>query len=176
MNIPITKKSMIKTQRLTLKPFTEHDAVYITDMLTNPEITRTFMVPSYETQEEYAELSGKLIALSSIEDTAHLEYGIFLGDTPIGFINDCGIKDDTIEIGYVVHPDYKGNGYASEATAAVLNELREMGFKTVKAGYFEENQASRRVMEKCGMHGTDEEDSYNYRGKTHRCLYCEINF
>mgnify|MGYP002591663155 CR=1 FL=1 len=34
---------------------------------------------------------------------------------------------------------------------AVLGELRGTGFRKVSAGYFVENEASRRVMEKCGM-------------------------
>ena len=42
-----------------------------------------------------------------------------------------------------------GHGYATEAVRAVLEELRDMGFRRVTAGYFEGNEASHRVMEKC---------------------------
>ena len=51
----------------------------------------------------------------------------------------------------MIHPDYQGCGYATEAVGAVLRELREMGFRKVIAGFFSENSARRRVMEKCGI-------------------------
>lgn len=174
MKLPIKKKKMIITERLTLHPTSEQDIEGLVSLLTNEEITKTFMVPKYETDEEYAALARKLVEFSRIEDTVHLEYGIYLQGKIIGFINDCGIDEDTIEIGYVIHPDYKGNGYATEAVKAVIEDLRDMGFRKVKAGYFEENPASCRVMEKSGMHKTDEEDEEEYRGTVHRCLYCEI--
>ena len=94
----------------------------------------------------------------------------------IGFINDCGVEGDEIEIGYVIHPRCQNHGYASEAVHAVLAELREMGFKRVTAGYFAENTASLRVMEKCGMRRTDKTDTVTYRSKLHHCHYCEICF
>ena len=173
MRIPIIKKEHIATQRLVLKPFTDKDTEDIVALLVDPVITRTFMVPLYETRAKYEELAKKLIAFSQPEDTIHFDYGIYLENKLIGFIDDCGIEEDVIEIGYVIDPAYHGNGYATEAVKAVLPELREMGFKKVQAGYFEENPASCRVMLKCGMHRIDEEDMEEYRGKIHRCLYCE---
>lgn len=38
------------------------------------------------------------------------------------------------------------------------------------------NQASLRVMQKCGMSLTDHTDDIDYRGTHHVCRYCEINF
>lgn len=49
------------------------------------------------------------------EDAARLEYGVYLDGKLIGFVNDCGIEDGEIEIGYVIHPGYPGHGYATEA-------------------------------------------------------------
>ena len=59
----------------------------------------------------------------------------------------------TREIGWSIHPDYQGKGYASEAAAALL----EYGFKRlnlhrVVATCDTRNAASMRVMEKIGMH------------------------
>ena len=50
-----------------------------------------------------------------------------------------------------------------------------MGFEHVKAGFFEENMASCRVMEKCGMTKLDVEDDIEYRGVMHHCLYYGIS-
>lgn len=170
----IRKKSKITTQRLVLKPYDSDDRKRLVELMLNGEITKTFMVPDYETEQEYLELADKLIRFSSIEDEAHLEYGIYLNGEMIGFVNDCGFDDDEIEIGYVIHPDYQNCGYATEAVRAVIGELWEMGFSRISAGFFEGNEASRKVMEKCGMTLNGESDEEEYRGKTLRCFYCEI--
>ena len=69
-----------------------------------------------------------------------------------------------------------GHGYATEAVRAVLEELRDMGFRRVTAGYFEGNEASHRVMEKCGMQPVAYTDEEEYRGVRHLCRYCEVRF
>ena len=163
MNLPIKKKAKIQTERLCLKPYSSEDAGRLAEFFKNDEISKTFMVPDFESEKQ-------------IEDTGHLEYGIYCDNVMIGFVNDCGIEEDTIEIGYVIHPDYKGHGYATEAVLAIVEELREMGFRKVMAGFFEENTASRRVMEKSGMQLNDLVEEEEYRGIIHKCYYCEINF
>lgn len=175
MALPIKKKALIETERLTIKPYALEDVDGLVDLLINPEITKTFMVPKFESLEQAEKLAKKLIVFSQENDTKHLEYGIYLDEKLIGFVNDCGIEDEEIEIGYVIHPDYQGQGYATEAVRAIICELREMGFHKVTAGFFEENTASRRVMEKSGMQQTNVTDEEEYRGEHHICCYCEIS-
>lgn len=162
------------TERLVIKPFEQSDRERLVYLLKNEEITRYFMVPDYKTDGEYYDLADKLIKFSSVDDEKHLEYGIFLNDRLIGFINDCGFDDDEIEIGYVIDPAYQKHGYATEATRAVIDELWGMGFNRITAGFFEGNTASCRVMEKCGMTLTDEVNEEEYRGRTFVCHCCEI--
>lgn len=147
----------------------------LVDLLINPKITKTFMIPKFESLEQMESIAKKLISFSQEENTKHLEYGIYLDGKLIGFVNDCGVKDEEIEIGYVIHPDYQGHGYATEAVRAIICELREMGFYKVTAGFFAENTVSSRVMEKCGMHLTDVIDEEEYRGEHYICRYCEIS-
>ena len=68
MKLPIRKKALIQTERLTL----------------NQEIGKTFMVPDFQTRDQAIALAEKLVAFSCIEDTTHLEYGIYLGDQFLG--------------------------------------------------------------------------------------------
>ena len=174
MGRPIQKKALIQTERLTLKPFSLSDTDRLADLLTDQQITKTFMVTDFETAAQACALAEKLIRFSQIDDTRHLEYGIYVHGRLIGFINDCGIEDDSIEIGYAIHPDEQGKGYATEAVRAVLRELREMGFKKVTAGFFSGNSASRRVMEKCGMKQNELVSHIDYRGVLHKCFHFEI--
>ena len=68
-------------------------------------------------------------------------------------INFFDEKDGSCEIGYGVGSGYWNRGYATEAVHRFLEYLfREKGLNTVYASFFTGNDASRRVMEKCGMH------------------------
>lgn len=176
MTLPIQQKAAIQTERLTLKPHTAQDVDALIALLTDADVTRTFLVPDLPTRSAAEALANALIAFSQPGDTQHLEYGIYLDDALIGLVNNCGAEGESIEIGYAVHPHWQGRGYATEAVRAVLADLREMGFKKVTAGYFAENTASLRVMEKCGMQKTAATDTVEYRGKRHTCRYCEICF
>ena len=172
----IIKKPCIRTERLTLKPYTNEDIPQLVALLTNDKISETFMVPEFKNTDEAAALARKLVSFSSPDDTRHLEYGIYLNGCLIGFIIDCGAEGNEIEIGYVIHPDYQGRGYATEAVKAVIDELRDMGFGKVTAGFFAGNTASRRVMEKCGMKPNGIIDEEEYRGVVHEWRYFEICF
>lgn len=174
MNRQIIKKDCIVTDRLTIRPYRREDRDRLVEMMRNPEITATFMVPDYSDENQFYELADKLIGFSQIEDTTHLEYGVYLDDYMIGFVNDCGYDDEDIEVGYVIDPAYKGQGFATEAVKAVIGELRGMGFKKVIAGFFEGNIGSRKVMEKCGMHLNGHTDDEEYRGKILKCYECEM--
>lgn len=174
MSRQILKKEHIITDRLTLGPYRKEDRERLTEMLRNPEITATFMVPDYSEEVQFYTLADKLIEFSQIKDTAHLEYGVYLDGYMIGFVNDCGYDDEAIELGYVIDPAFKGRGFATEAVNAVISELHEMGFKKVVASFFEGNIGSRTVMEKCGMHLNGNSDYEEYRGKKYKCYECEM--
>ena len=47
MSRQILKKEHIITDRLTLGPYRKEDRERLTEMMRNPEITATFMVPDY---------------------------------------------------------------------------------------------------------------------------------
>lgn len=56
------------------------------------------------------------------------------------------------EMGYMMLPEAQGQGYASEALAAVCEfAFDTCGFHRLKALVVEGNRASRRVLEKCGF-------------------------
>jgi len=64
------------------------------------------------------------------------------------------------EIGYWIGRPYWGQGLIPEATMALLHRsFDELGFDTVWIGYYDGNNNSRRVCEKCGLtyHHTNED-------------------
>ena len=166
------KKDSLQTERLILKAFSECDRHQMVDIFCNEQIKKTYMIPDFANPKQAEALFEKMMDFSKSEN--HFVYGIYVNDTVIGFVNDCEINDSAIELGYVIAPAYQGKGFATEAVQACIDELFRMGFSQVKAGYFEENIASCRVMQKCGMVKMDFEEDIEYKGFSHHCLYYGI--
>ena len=162
----------LKTSRLVLRCFAEQDRGQVIRILRNGEISKTFMLPEFPDDAAAGKLFDHILKNSLSEQ--HFERAVCLEEKVIGFVNDVEIQDGTIELGYVIHPDFQNQGYATEALTASIQELFRQGYSVVRAGYFEENPASGRVMEKSGMHQISKVDAIEYRGKTHRCLYYEV--
>ena len=127
------------------------------------------MLPNFPTEEDAIKLFRRLMELSQGDD--HYVVAICLGDSLIGWINDTEQQGSSIEVGYVIHPRYHGHGYMTEALKASIVDLFDRGYTEVKAGAFEENIASIRVMEKCGMIQQKHMDEIEYRSVMHRCVY-----
>lgn len=165
------KQKEILTARLCLRPFREEDMEALYGLLTNEEIKNTYMIPDFPSREAADKMCRRFVDLSL--DEGHFVRGIYLENGLIGFLNDVETTEKTVEIGYVIQPLHWNRGYATEAVQGALAVLLDSGFDAVRAGYFEENGASGRVMEKAGMEKITYEDTLEYRGKTHRCLYYE---
>ncbi|MBR4442633.1 MAG: GNAT family N-acetyltransferase, partial [Clostridia bacterium] len=107
-------------------------------------------------------------------DPGRFVYGIDLDGRLIGFLNEVHRDGETIELGYVIHPDWQRRGCMTEALKAAVDALFAMGWSAVRAGFFEGNDASRRVMEKAGMTRVDLTEVIEYRGESHNVVYYEI--
>ena len=164
---------VIHTKRLTLRAIEGKDEEDMLDLLTNTEVGKTYMLPEFAKREDARPLFDKLKDLSA--DCSRFVYGICLNGKLIGFINDVEIDGARVELGYVIHPDYQNQGYATEALTAGIDSLFQAGISTVETGAFEENSASMRVMEKSGMHRIPRTDQIDYRGNTHTCVYYQKN-
>ena len=166
------KPEIINTKRLELKSLSEKDINKMHILFNDSKIKKTYMIKDFSSLEEEMTFFKRLIELSSRKD--RFIYGIYLNNELIGFLNDCMQEEDAIELGYFIDSAYWGNGYASEALSAAIDTLFKLGYKKVIAGYFEENIASLKVMLKSKMAKIDKEETIEYKGIKHRCLYCEI--
>jgi len=162
---------IIKTPRLRVQPIALEDTPQLGKILRSEIVNKTYMVP--DLTEDAAISLAKKIAMLSADHTRYVR-GVYLDNTLIGFINDVETKDNSIELGWVIHPSYHNNGYATEAVRAAIADLFNRGYSAVIAGAFEENTASLRVMQKSGMQLQDLTEEIEYRGKTHHCVYYAI--
>lgn len=161
---------LIETGRLTLRPFLDRDLEDCLALICSDKVNKTYMLPDFADREAAVKMFTRLRELSG---GRHFIYAICLEDRMIGFLNDVEIVGDVVELGYLIHPGHWNRGYATEALRAVIPVFTSLGFAKVRAGYFEENPASGRVMEKAGMHPVEGTDEIGYRGKTHTCRYYE---
>lgn len=160
---------MIKTDRLILKNIELNDKNDMLDMFLNKEVKKTYMIPDYDDIEKYTKLFNKFVELSN--DSNRFVRGIYLENKLIGFLNDVEINNFTIELGYVISPKYKNNGYMTEALKAAISYLLKNGYKEVICGAFYFNNPSIRVMEKCGMQRLEKTDYVTYKNKEILCVY-----
>lgn len=158
----------IITQRLSLHPLRREDEAAAVEIMRSDLVNPTYMLPDLDDAGAKA-LFARFLQITEQADRVLL--GVYLEDRLIGWLNDTEICGDTMELGWVIHPDLWGQGYATEAVSAALKVLHQKGFRCIYAGAFSENAASLRVMQKTGMKLQNKTESLEYRGKIHHCIF-----
>lgn len=161
-------KDPVITPRLTLHPLRKADEAAALKILRSDLVKPTYMLPDLDDTGAKT-LFARFLQMTKRED--RLLLGIYLGEQLIGWVNDTEISGDTMELGWVIHPSFWGQGYATEAVSAILNALHRQGFRCIYAGAFSENTASIRVMEKSGMVLQEKTEDLEYRGRSHHCVF-----
>ena len=162
----------METNQITLRSFRPEDQAQILETVTSSKVNQTYMLPDFEKKEDAIPLFNKLMTRSN--DTSRFVRCIDLDGAAIGFLNDVEVKDGAMELGYVIHPDYHNRGYMTQALKLAISNLFDLGYKRVVCGAFEQNKASQRVMEKCGMLLQEHTDIIPYRGQEFQCVYYAI--
>ena len=152
-----------------LRSVLPEDRERMLDILTSEKVNKTYMIPDFPEREAAVPLFQRLMDMS--QSGSKYVRAIDLDGGLIGFVNQVDLEDQTIELGYVIHPDFHGMGYMTDALKLAIGEMFEKGYTQVITGAFSSNLASIRVMEKCGMTKLDKTDEIEYRGVTHTCVY-----
>lgn len=148
----------METDRLIIDPIRESDKEdYFFNISHDKRVLETFICRYAETLEDFdfsTYLGRSDLLAVRLKETGRL----------IGMISFFDETADSCEIGYGIGSGQWGHGYATEAVRRFLEYLfSEKGFHTVYASFFTGNDASRRVMEKCGMtydHFSEKELTY----------------
>ena len=148
----------METERLIIDQIKETDKEnYYINISHDKKVLETFICRYADSMEEFdfSSYPGREdLFVIRLKETGRL----------IGIVNFFDEKDGVCEIGYGIGSGYWGHGYATEAVRRFLAYLfREKGMRTVYASFFTGNEASRRVMEKCGMtydHVSEKELTY----------------
>ena len=161
----------METGRLILGPVLETDREdYFHNISHDKKVLETFICRYAETLDEFdfsPYLTNKDLFAIRLKETGRL----------IGIILYFDGTEESCEIGYGIGSGYWNKGYATEAVGCFLDYLfSEKGFRTVYASFFSGNDASRRVMEKCGMtYSRSAEKELSYLGVERDLIYYSIS-
>jgi RimJ/RimL family protein N-acetyltransferase len=146
----------MRTERLQLRPFNDGDLAVYHDIYRREDVTRYLYVEP-RTRDEALEMLARRMRETAIETEGDvLNLAIQLHDTPtlIGHVN-LQFHSEVHrqgEIGFIIHPDHHGRGYATEASEAILRfGFEELGLHRIVGRCDGRNTASARVMERLGM-------------------------
>lgn len=147
----------LETRRLVLRRFVAADIEHLVELDSDPEVMR-YLSGGAPTPREAIESSILPRFLASYEKHAGLGFWAAINSDSHDFVgwfglhpNDSAAAGD-LELGYRLRREFWGRGYATEGARALL----EVGFLTfgatrIFAATYQDNLASRRVMEKLGM-------------------------
>ena len=147
----------LETERMVLRRFTAADADHLFDLDSDPEVMR-FLTGGRPTSREVIQNDILPAFLSSYEPVSGLgvfaaiekESGGFLGW--FGFRPKDAARPNEVALGYRLRRAVWGQGYATEGARALIRKgFTELGMQRVIATTYQDNLASRRVMEKAGL-------------------------
>jgi len=98
--------------------------------------------------------------------------GKYVGWSGLKFVTETENNHaDYYDVGYRLHPDFWGKGYATESAQAALQYgFTVLGAESIAGSCHQDNIASKRVLEKCGLRYSN---SYLW-DNTIPCLWMEI--
>lgn len=143
---------VLETDRLILRPLRLDDAQAEFVWLSDPVVNRYMPYSLYTNVDDVITWLNTAI---HAEKELHFGFvrksdGLLIG---AGSIGPHDHDDGTWEFGYNLRRDAWNQGYATEATRAMIGLARtEYGVRRFSAGHAVANPASGRVMEKCGLH------------------------
>lgn len=152
-----------ETERLILRDFHKSDAEDLFEIDSNPEVHKYLGNNPVKHIDQIREVINSVqmqYQQNGIGRWAVVEKnsGKFIGWSGLKFIQD--MKNNHInfyDVGYRLHPDYWGKGYATESGRASLKfGFEVLDLTEVWGSCHEENIASRKSLEKCGLRFIDQ--------------------
>lgn len=152
--------TILESERLVLRPYDDGDAARVLDILSRDEVIRWLGAP----QAPMADLAAALAWVATrrrreADDPYDVTRAVVVRDTgahagsvslarahrhEVGFVGEY-------EVGWHLHPDSVGHGYATEAAEALLDDVFARGLAEAWCGMYLGNDASQKVAERLGL-------------------------
>jgi RimJ/RimL family protein N-acetyltransferase len=137
----------VETERLVLREFTSSDVDLVAWLLGEPRVMRYIEdgKPVPRTEVERVVLP-KVLGGPGWWAAHEKASGAF-----IGWFELSPVGEGVAELGFRLHPDFWGHGYATEGASALVAFGSQEGLARVVAYAMAVNTGSRRVLEKAGL-------------------------
>lgn len=145
-----------ESKRLTYRPYEAGDKAWLFHMRQD-EAQMRYVPFGGETWDEMDAVMERRMALTKIERPGdgimcvmvEKQSGARVGEV---MLRHFTVADETGEVGYVLHPDFQGRGYATEGAKEMLRlGFEGAGFHRMIGICDAENAASRRTLLRLGM-------------------------
>ena len=155
MNEP-PSMTTIETPRLLLRPWQSDDLAELTRLLADPDVSRYIVLNEAFSPDDLAEVSAR-----TLQQWDHNGFGPWVAiEKATGrWVGRIGLNEildwpnpDKFEVGWELHPEFWGQGLATEGgQAAMRYGFEVVGLARIMSATMATNVASRRVMDKCGL-------------------------
>ena len=145
---------ILQTERLILRPFTEADAESLYEYAKDDRVGPIAGWPPHTSIEntreviEYILSAEETYAVCLREDNRAVgSIGLMIGER-----SNIGLPETEGEIGYWIGVPFWGRGLIPEAVRELIRHaFDDLGLERLWCGYFDGNEKSKRVQEKCGF-------------------------
>lgn len=156
---------VLKTERLILRPWRIEDANDLYEFAKDPQVGPIAGWPVHTSVDNSREIIKNVLSTPETyavclkeNDKAIGSIGLMIGET-----SNISLSDDEGEIGYWIGVPFWCHGLITEAVRKLMDyAFNQLDIKKLWCGYFEGNERSKRVQEKCGF-------TYQYTIKDKEC-------
>jgi RimJ/RimL family protein N-acetyltransferase len=143
-----------ETERLLLRPWDEGDAEDLYRYASHPDVGPIAGWPVHTSVEDSREVIRNVLSVPESYAVVLKEAGRPVGSIGlmVGGASNIDIPDTEGEIGYWIGVPYWRQGLIPEATREIMRHgFEDLGLERMWCGYFDGNDKSRHVQEKCGF-------------------------
>ena len=143
-----------ETERLILRPWADSDAEACYKYASDPRVGPAAGWPVHTSVDHSLHIIRTVLSAPETYAVVPKEVGHAVGS--VGIIRPgrggAPMSETEAEIGYWIGVPYWGRGLIPEAARELMRHgFEDLGFHTIWCAYFDGNEKSRRVQEKCGF-------------------------
>lgn len=145
---------ILKTKRLILRPWLRADAKELYEYASDPRVGPIAGWPPHTSVKDSLQIIERVLSKPETYAIVLKATGQVIGSIGlmIGVKSNLNIPENEGEIGYWIGVPYWGQGLIPEAVNELIHHgFEDLGLSTIWCGYFEGNDKSCRVQEKCGF-------------------------
>jgi [ribosomal protein S5]-alanine N-acetyltransferase len=159
-----------RTERLVLRPAREDDLAAMHDVLSHPKAMAYWSSAPHESVDQTSDWLASMIAIQPSEGED------FIVELDGKLIGKAGLWRFP-EIGFILHPDHWGNGYAAEALSLVLDRAFKVhNLPKVDADVDPRNFSSLKLLTRLGFRETArKERTWFVGGRWCDSVYLELD-